>query len=169
MDLGELEKAILDGRIRMEETDTGTPLDLDWVPYVCCVEEPELAPSSGSSTAQPSSLRHCPAFVGHSTEEVIAVGSADAPDTNISARGKQNDVHPARLDWSNLKRDEGTVYMLLLHAAATDGDLLRPGGQGECPVLRQETGERGGVDQKALDLRPAVQQALHAQDQALET
>jgi len=56
MDLGELEKAILDGRIRLETTDTGTPLDLDWVPYVCCVEDPELAPSSGLSTAQPSSL-----------------------------------------------------------------------------------------------------------------
>ncbi len=40
--------------------------------------------------------------------------------------------------------------------------------KGERAVLRQETRERNPVDQEALDLRPAHQHALHAQDRPLE-
>ena len=51
-------------------------------------------------------------------------------------------------------------------AAAADGHLLRPGRQGERPLLRRQAGPRAALDGAALGLRPANQQALHAEDEA---
>ena len=53
-------------------------------------------------------------------------------------------------------------------APATNRLVLRPGCEGQCPVLRQETGKRNAVDPPTLDLRPAHQPAFHAQDQPAE-
>ena len=50
-----------------------------------------------------------------------------------------------------------------------DRHLLRPGRQGERPLLRpQARRSTDAVDEDALDLRPAHQPALHAQDQPAE-
>ena len=51
-------------------------------------------------------------------------------------------------------------------AAPADRHLLRPGREGQRALLRHEAGQRNPVDQEALDLRPAHQQAFHAEDQA---
>ena len=52
------------------------------------------------------------------------------------------------------------------HAAATaDRHLLRAGREGQRAVLRPQAGARDAVDEGALDLRPAHQQALHAEDE----
>ncbi len=53
-------------------------------------------------------------------------------------------------------------------AAPADRHLLRPGREGERPLLRPQAGERDAVDEEALDLRPAHQPALHAEDQPAE-
>ena len=51
------------------------------------------------------------------------------------------------------------------HAAApADRHLLRPGREGERPLLRPQARREGAVDEEALGLRPAHQHALHAQD-----
>ncbi|MEJ7704688.1 MAG: N-6 DNA methylase [Geodermatophilaceae bacterium] len=44
-----------------------------------------------------------------------------------------------------------------------DRHLLRPGRQGQRPVLRQAAGRRPTLDRAAVDLRPPHQPALHAQ------
>ena len=52
------------------------------------------------------------------------------------------------------------------HAAApADRHLLRPGREGERAVLRPQARLRHAVDEGAVGLRPAHQQALHPQDQ----
>ena len=68
-----------------------------------------------------------------------------------------------------------TVRRKLLHECDVhtllrlpDRHLLRPGRQGERPVLRPEAGQRNAVDEEALDLRPPDQQALHAEDQSAQ-
>ena len=45
------------------------------------------------------------------------------------------------------------------------GHLLRPGREGQRAVLRPQARLRDAVDQGAVDLRPAHQPALHAQDE----
>ncbi|MCK7499988.1 MAG: N-6 DNA methylase [Comamonadaceae bacterium] len=50
-------------------------------------------------------------------------------------------------------------------AAPAHRPVLRAGREGQRALLRQEAGQRDAVDQEALDLRPAHQQALHAEDQ----
>ena len=53
------------------------------------------------------------------------------------------------------------------HAATpSDRDLLRAGREGERPLLRPQARERDAVDAQALDLRPADEPALHAEDEA---
>ena len=63
-----------------------------------------------------------------------------------------------------------TIRRKLLHecrrpypAAPAYRDLLRAGREGERAVLRPQAGRREAVDREALDLRPAHEQALHAQ------
>ena len=53
-------------------------------------------------------------FIGHSTPDLLAIGSASAPGTNISARGGPDDVSPFSLDWSNIKKDPGSQYQIRL-------------------------------------------------------
>ena len=53
------------------------------------------------------------------------------------------------------------------HAAApADRHLLRPGREGERALLRPQARREGAVDEEGLDLRPAHQQGLHAEDAA---
>ena len=53
-------------------------------------------------------------------------------------------------------------------AAAADRHLLRPGREGERPVLRRQAGPGEAVDDEAVGLRPADEHALHAEDEPAE-
>lgn len=55
------------------------------------------------------------------------------------------------------------------HPVATaDRPVLRPGGEGERPVLRRQASPGEGVDDKAVGVRPADEQAFHAEDEPAE-
>jgi RHS repeat-associated protein len=56
-------------------------------------------------------------FIGHSSPDLIAVGSASVPDTNISTRGGANDVDPSTLDFSNMSPG-ATITILGCNAGA---------------------------------------------------
>ncbi len=51
-------------------------------------------------------------------------------------------------------------------SAASDRDLLCPGSEGQRPVLRRQARAGEALDRAALGVRPAHEQALHAQDEA---
>jgi hypothetical protein len=61
---------------------------------------------------------------------------------------------------------ECDVHTLL---ALAHRPVLRAGREGQRGVLRAQAGQRDAVDEKAVDLRPAHQPALHAQDQPAQT
>ena len=54
-------------------------------------------------------------------------------------------------------------------SASPHRHILRPGGQGQRPVLRPQTGQRDTVDPRPVDLRLAHQPALHPEDQPAPT
>ncbi len=54
-------------------------------------------------------------------------------------------------------------------AAPAHRHLLCPGREGQRAVLRPQAGRRAAVDRAAVDLRPAHQQGLHAQDRTRST
>ena len=53
-------------------------------------------------------------------------------------------------------------------AAAADRHLLRPGREGQRPVLRRQARPGEAVDEEAVGLRPADEHALHAEDEPAE-
>jgi RHS repeat-associated protein len=64
------------------------------------------------------------AFVGHSDQAMIAVGSESKSDTNISSMGGPNDVNPGSLDWSNLK-SEASIDIMGCHAGAGQDSIAQ--------------------------------------------
>jgi RHS repeat-associated protein len=63
-------------------------------------------------------------FIGHSSPELIAVGSGDLPDTNISMSGGSNDVSPYSLDWSNVKQGgEAQIRIIGCRAGQSDNPV----------------------------------------------
>ena len=85
MDSEELGKAVLDGRIRLEETSTGTPVESEWVPYIGPIVDPELSPASGPSTAELAILGsastglRATAGAGSATSQLSTTSSYESP------------------------------------------------------------------------------------------
>jgi type I restriction enzyme M protein len=72
--------------------------------------------------------------------------------------------------WATTSNKQLTAGVRRAHAVApSNRPVLRPRREGQRAVLRQEASQRNAVDQEALDLRPAYQQASHAQDQPAAT
>jgi hypothetical protein len=90
--------------------------------------------------------------------------AAEDPRPRRRRRARQRAVRGRR------RRDgapEAAAGVRRPHAAApADRHLLRPGRQGERALLRPQARREGAVDEEGLGLRPAHEQALHAQDPA---
>ena len=107
-------------------------------------------------------------LLGHDLEQAAQLRPArqDAAEAERPRRGRRAGQRALRRRGGRDGPPQAPARVRRAHAAApAHRPLLRPGREGERAVLRQEAGQRDAVDQEALDLRPAHQQALHAQDQ----
>jgi hypothetical protein len=110
-------------------------------------------------------------FLGHDEQQAAQLRAAhqDAAQGERPRRGGVARQRAVRRRRRRNHSQEAPARMRAAHPAApAHGAVLRSGSEGERAVLRQEAGQRNAVDQEALDLRPAHQPALHAQDQSAE-